>query len=236
MATPVNQLVTAVEIVPLTRQYPQVENVKDWAAQDSLRLLWERIFQLQEQLNAANTNIKNLIGGVNQINTTSANALQTAKHALVTAGEAVRAPGEPDPGVDCPDDGQADAGVNNAYPTGHPGGVVPLSAFEAGRIAGGTANEWPLLLAPTVDLPTREAFAEEMLERMIWHLQLAGFTAGRQRNPSSLISKDKMTVETDGEIKAYDMFINFDDFTQAMSVHMGRVCPADYVATSGTPD
>lgn len=229
-------LITSVEIVPLSRQYPQVENVKDWAAADSLKLLWERIFQLQEQLNAANTNIQNLIGGVNQINTTSQDALLKAKHALVTAGEAVMAPGEPDPGVDCPDDGQAANGVSNAYPTGHPGGVVPLSAFEMGKIIGGVANEHPLLLAPTVDLPTREAFAEEMLERMIWHLQLAGFTAGRQRNPSSLISKDKLTAETDGEIKAYDIFIGLSEFTVAMGVTAGRVCPADYQASSGTPD
>ena len=229
-------LITAASLVPIKRQYPQVDNVKDWAAQESLRLLWERIFQLQEQLNLANTNIQNLIAGTNQVNETSTKALTAAKNALVTAGEPVRAPGEPDPGADCPDDGQAASGVDNAYPTGHPGGVVPTSAFEMGKIIGGTADEFSLLLAPTPDLATREANAEEMLERMIWHLQLAGFTAGRQRNPSSLISKDKLTADTDGEIKAYDVFIGLSEFTVAMGVTAGRVCPADYVETTGTPD
>lgn len=223
-------------VVAFNRLYPHVDDIRDWRAQQTIRLLWDRIHDLEGRLQAAETNITNLGGTVNEVNTEAGNALQTAKHALVTAGEPVRAPGEPDPGADCPDDGQAANGVSNAYPTGHPGGAVPLSAFEAGKIIGGVANEFPLLLAPTVDLPTREAFAEEMLERMIFHLQLAGFTAGRQRNPSSLISKDKLTAETDGEIKAYDIFIGLSEFTVAMGVTAGRVCPADYVATAGTPD
>lgn len=227
-------LITPIGTTPLKRQYPQVDNIKDWPTQESVRLLWERVFQLQEELNAANTNIQNLITGTNQVNETSKEALSKATNALVTAGEEVLVPGEP--GQDCPDDGQAANGVSNAYATGHPGGVVPLSAFEMGKIIGGTANEFPLLLAPTGDLPTREAFAEEMLERMIWHLQLAGFTAGRQRNPSSLISKDKLTADTDGETKAYDIFIGLSEFTVAMGVTAGRVCPADYVATGGTAD
>jgi hypothetical protein len=228
--------VTQVAIVPLKRNQFHVDEVKDWPTQQSLRLLWDRVYQLQEQLNAAQATITTLLAATNQVNATSTDALQTAKHALVTAGEAVRAPNEPDPGVDCPDDGQADAGVAAAPATGHPGAAVPLTAFEAGKIVGGTGNEHPLLLAPTPDLATREANAEEMLERMIWHLQLAGFNAGRQRNPSSLISKDKLTVDTDGETKAYDVFIGLSEFTQAMGVHMARVCPADYVATGGTPD
>ena len=29
---------------------------------------------------------------------------------------------------------------------------------------------------------------------MIWHLHLAGFQAGRQRNPSGAISIDKLTI------------------------------------------
>ena len=33
---------------------------------------------------------------------------------------------------------------------------------------------------------------------MIWHLRLAGFQANRQRNPSGLISNDKLTINIGG--------------------------------------
>ena len=41
---------------------------------------------------------------------------------------------------------------------------------------------------------------------MIWHLKLAGFEAGRQKNPSGAISGDKLTVFLEGKWVAYDCF------------------------------
>lgn len=229
---------TATPVEPLKRQYPHVDQIGDWPAQMSVRLLWERIFSLEERLQAAEGTITDLVSGVDTVNTTADDALAKAQSAFALAqspGTSLVPPGGSTP-EGSGDGGQGQDGCNNAYATGHPGGVVPQSAFEAGRIVCGTANEWPLLLAPTANLPDRETFAVELLRRMIWHLQQAGFTAGRQRNPSSLISKDKLTVQVDGVLRAYDVFIDLSNFAIAMSVHMGSVTPVDYVPDTGVAD
>jgi hypothetical protein len=234
-----DDLVTLVSIDPKKRQYPHVSQVGDWAAQATIHLLWDRIFDLQDQLKAAQTNLTNIAGAVNTMNGNLDQTTQLAKQAYALAQSPDTSPplpGDPPSGGDppCPDDGQAGAGVMAAGPDGHPG-VVPLDAFSAGLVIGGTAHEYPLLLAPTIDQPTRDAFMEELLLRMIWHLQQVGFTAGRQRNPSLAISKDKLTVNLGGEAVAYDVFQGVS-YTEALPVKADRVCPADYVADPGTPD
>ena len=233
MAT--NFVITAVSA--FKRIYPHVDQIKEFPTQQTIRLLWDRIHDLEERLQAAETNIRNLGGTVNEVNADAAAASQQAKSAFAIAldpGDEVVNPDPELPGGG--DGGQGDAGCAAAPGTGHPAGVVPLSAFEAGKIVCGTGNEFPLLKAPTADLATREAMAEELLLRMIWHLQLAGFVSGRQRNPSSAISKDKLTVEVDGVLRAYDVFIGLSEFTVAMGTHMGEVAPPDYVEDPGIPD
>jgi hypothetical protein len=110
----------------------------------------------------------------------------------------------------------------------------PLTTSLAQDIVFGTADEFPGLLGVFGSDSEAEAAAYELLLRTIWHLQLAGFPAGRQQNPSGRISEDKLTIYIDGSWHAYDV----------SSVAGGRkgnctfaeVWPAAYVANGGIPD
>ena len=90
--------------------------------------------------------------------------------------------------------GGASCGANSSK---HIGGSA-LDVTRAERIVYATAEEFPCLLAvfPTDDQAL--ASAEQLLRRMIWHLRVAGFQASRQRNPSGLISNDKLTINIGG--------------------------------------
>jgi hypothetical protein len=132
------------------------------------------------------------------------------------------------------DDGLGAQGCSQAGSDGHVTGS--LTAVLAGQIVCGTANEFPSLTAITADQATRDANAVQLLERMIWHLAQAGFTAGRQINPSGLTSGDKLTVQIEGEYRAYDVFTDADNFATVMQVHMNQVFPADYSADAGISD
>jgi len=112
-------------------------------------------------------------------------------------------------------------------PPGGGGGHVgpgPLSEARAEQVVYHTANEFPNLM--TV------AGSEELLRRMIWHMHLAGYQAGRQRNPSGVISNDKLTILINGAWHAYDVFGLQDPLT----VHFTEVYPASYVPDGGIPD
>ena len=78
--------------------------------------------------------------------------------------------------------------------------------------------------------------AEELLRRMIWHLQLAGYDAGRQRNPSGAISNDKLTVFINGSWHAYDCFRNLGTPGIPIDVIFLEVFPAGHVNDGGIPD
>ena len=71
---------------------------------------------------------------------------------------------------------------------------------------------------------------------MIWHLQLAGFQAGRQRNPSGVLSNDKLTVFADGAWHAYDVFNDLGAPGVPMKVQFWEVTPPNYFADPGIPD
>jgi hypothetical protein len=70
--------VTATAIVRLKRQYPHLDAVPEWATQATLRLLWDRIYDLEERLTAAQATITSVVSGVNAVEA-------TAKEALVQA-------------------------------------------------------------------------------------------------------------------------------------------------------
>ena len=78
--------------------------------------------------------------------------------------------------------------------------------------------------------------AGEVLLRTIWHLQLAGFQAGRQRNPSGALSNDKLTIFIDGAWHAYDVFNDLGAPGVPMKVQFWEVAPANYVPDPGIPD
>jgi hypothetical protein len=90
--------------------------------------------------------------------------------------------------------GGASCGAN---PSKHIGGAA-LDTTRAERIVYATADEFPCLLAVFPTESEALVNAEQLLRRMIWHLRAAGFQANRQRNPSGLISNDKLTINIGG--------------------------------------
>jgi hypothetical protein len=82
----------------------------------------------------------------------------------------------------------------------------PLSIDRAKQVVFATSNEFPHLTAVMSSEHEAVAAADELLGRTIWHLQLAGFQAARQRNPSGAISSDKVSIVVDGRWHVYDIY------------------------------
>jgi hypothetical protein len=99
-----------------------------------------------------------------------------------------------------------------------------------------TAAEFPYNTAPHHDVGLKVALTEELLLRTIWHLKLAGFSAGRQRNPSGVISKDKVTIMLHGAWQAVDIYTNFDVPGVPLGVIWWPVGGAQHIPEQGIPD
>jgi hypothetical protein len=69
-----------------------------------------------------------------------------------------------------------------------------------------TAREFSNLTAVFGSEGEAVGAADQLLRRTIWHLQLAGFNAARQKNPSGAISSDKVSIFIDGGWHCYDIF------------------------------
>lgn len=213
------------------------------ATPDNFRALWDQIHRLGDQLVSAQATLADQDDTISTLRSDLSVARRRADEALLSVGQVIAATPSPvtspggsggiEGGVD---DGLGAQGCATAGADGHVAPGSPLTAITAGQIICGTAKEWSALRAVTIDLPTRQANAEELLLRIIWHLNLAGFTAGRQKNPSGVISTDKLTVQIDGVFRAYDVFIGYDDFTMIMQTYVGQVFPASYIAEAGTAD
>jgi hypothetical protein len=115
-------------------------------------------------------------------------------------------------------------------------GPGPLSRARAEQVVHATGNEHAHLTTPRPTSDEAIAAAEELLLRMIWHLQLAGFEAARQRNPSGAISNDKLTIVTDGAWRAYDVFLDYGQPNQTTRVIFYEVFPASPLPYPGVPD
>jgi len=232
---------SATAVSPIKRVFPHVGEVKDWTAQQSLRLLWDRIHDLEERLQAAQSTITDLVSGHNANETAVAAVQRDVQQALVlsqqigadgtTVGSGSEAGALPGGG----DGGGGAIGCAAAGPSGHDTGGL-LNAIRAGQIICGTGNEFSALKNATADLATRQANAEQLLRRMIWHLREAGFTAGRQKNPSGAISNDKLCVVVDGVTRCYDVFIAYDAYTVPMATTMTEVSGANLQDDAGWPD
>jgi len=229
------------------RTHPDVNQVTDRAAQQSLIKLWDRVVNLEEGLDAANTIIRDQATTITQLSSDLTNANENIQQALAAGGKdtaegdsgtPVGGGGPDGEGGGGTDDGQGANGCANAGANGHVPAGSSLTPVTAGMIVCGTGQEFSALRAPTVDLPTRDANAAELLRRMIWHLQQAGFTAGRQKNPSGAISNDKLTFQVPGEtlFRAYDVFTSKGAFLQTMGTQMLQVFPANYQVDGGIPD
>lgn len=233
-----------VAIDPLKRQYPHVGEIKDFSTQQSIKLLWDRVFALTEQLTAAQATITSLVGASNANEAAVTKAQRSADMALsISQTEETTVPGgpggdggggeEPLPGGG--DGGDGNEGCAAGLPDGHDTGGL-LTAIRAGQLVCGTGNEFSALRNPTGSGEERDANAEELIRRCIWHLRQGGFSAGRQQNPSGLLSKDKLTVVVDEVLRAYDCFIGKGDFANQMQMAMNEVGPAVMVDDEGIPD
>jgi hypothetical protein len=109
-----------------------------------------------------------------------------------------------------------------------------LTEDLARQIVYGTADEFPNLLGVFGSDSEAEGAAFELLLRTIWHLQLAGFQAGRQQNPSGRISEDKLTIFIGGAWHAYD--VSSVAGGRRGNVSFMEVWPASYVPSAGLAD
>lgn len=215
------------------------------ATPENIRALWDKIHSLTDDLAAAKATIAEQAATISGLQPQVTDAQAKAEEALITAGRPqaiitpttvpVPGPGGAQGGTD---DGLGSQGCSEALDDGHVAPGSPLTAITAGMIVCGTGREWSALKAVTADLATRQANANELVERMVWHLIQAGFEAGRQNNSATgvRISNDKITVKIDGVFRAYDVMGAYDDFTQPITTRMGQVFPARYFATAGTAD
>lgn len=229
----------------IKRTYPHVDEVEDWRAGQTIRLLWDRIHSFEERLQAAQATITNLVSGHNSLETTVGEVGKDARQALTSvqggggsffaggSGTGGGGGGEELPGGG--DDGGGNKGCQSAGANGHDSGGL-LTAHRAGQIICGTSHEFPNLTGATTTAEERETNAIELLRRMIWHLKQAGFSAGRQQNPSKAISGDKLTVVTESVLRAYDVFADSSNFLAPMSTHMVEVAPPVMVDDAGIPD
>lgn len=118
----------------------------------------------------------------------------------------------------------------------HHVGPGPLSQDRAEEVVRATADEFAHLRAPRGTESEAVAAAEELLLRMIWHLRLAGYDAGRQRNPSGAISNDKLTIFLEGGWHAFDVFYDYGRANAQMGVIFLEVFPAGPIGYPGIPD
>lgn len=107
---------------------------------------------------------------------------------------------------------------------------------RAEQVINATADEFPSLRTARATSNEASAAATELLLRMIWHLQRAGFQSGRQKNPSGAISGDKLTVFADGAWHAVDVFYDYGAAGVPMKVIFWEVFPASPLADGGIPD
>lgn len=110
----------------------------------------------------------------------------------------------------------------------------PPTEDRAKLVIFGTYDEFPSLSVIFGSTEAAEDAAEQLLLRTIWHLQLAGFQAGRQQNPSGAISKDKLTINIGGW-HAYDIY-SLGTAGKKTTVQFFEVGSPVYVAHPGIKD
>lgn len=117
----------------------------------------------------------------------------------------------------------------------HHVGPGPLTADRAHEVVNACAAEFPQLLVVFSTDEAAVAACEEFLLRVIWHLQLAGFEAARQKNPSGAISDDKLCILIDTEWLAYDI-MSMGYANHATTVQFMLIGGANPVSDPGLAD
>lgn len=93
-------------------------------------------------------------------------------------------------------------------PDGQNGHIAAGGSTEARAkaVVSGTYNEFPTLHAVFGSEGEAVGAADQLLRRTIWHLNLAGFEAAGQRNPSGAISSDKICIKIAGQWRLFDIY------------------------------
>jgi hypothetical protein len=142
------------------------------------------------------------------------------------------APSQPEPPAPAAPEPPPPSDSVNPYHVGD----GPLSYERAEAIVHATGEEYSYLRAPRSSESEAIGASEELLLRIIWHLKLGGFDAGRQRNPSGAISNDKLTIFINGSWHAFDVFLDLGHAGQATQTIFYEVSPPGPVGTDGIPD
>lgn len=170
------------------RDYPRVNRIKDEDIRETIRLLWNKAFDHGDIIDAQNAAIAAANATIDSQNTLLTKVSQQVVRLSPAAGTDTPNPAIPQPGgggggTPTPpsggDGGEGNLGCSEAGTNGHLDPGYSMSIESVGKIICGTGNEFPTLLAIAVDQPTRDANMDELLNRMIWHINLAGFTAAR---------------------------------------------------------
>jgi uncharacterized membrane protein YgcG len=222
--------------------YPHVDQIDHYPTQQTIRLLWDQMFRVNDRLDRGDIHA----------GFAAASAALDATNATLAA-QATQIAGDPAESRTTSIGGGGSTGGDGGGGGGGGGGGTSLSCadspgtghFDPGgeltedrarKIACGTGDEWSVLRAPTANLADRETNAEQLTLRIIWHLAQGGYTVGRQRNPSTAISKDKIALVVGTETLAIDLYASFDAYTSTLRTQWVHVTPADLVADAGIPD
>lgn len=164
------------------RQYPHVEEIADPKAARSIRLLWDAVSAIQDRATALEATAADHADTLTTLATDLATTTTLAQNAQPAAAKMTSsAPsGTPigsNPTPPTSDNGEGENGCTAAGPNGHITSGTPLSPFVIGQIVCGVANEYPALFDPQPDQATLDAARACYINRVIWHLNLAGFQA-----------------------------------------------------------
>lgn len=227
------------------KTYPHVNQIPDFNTQQAVKLLWDHIHALTDRVSSAEDNITTATTNISSLEASAKKANYTANQAMITAGNAIKIRVTAGTGVSSGpsggsggglnDNGEGAAGCAAAGSTGHVDPSLPRDNKTAGMIVCGVGKEFPNLLVVTVDQPTRDANRAELLNRMIWHLNLQGFPTSHYGNPPNAFL---LLIQIGGNQFAYRV-TGYETFETAMTTTMvfgGETLNAPVVPDGGTPD
>jgi hypothetical protein len=196
--------VTPTEPTVLKRQFPHVDGVADWRAQQSLRLLWDRVFALEERLQAAEATQGDLVSASNSHEDDLGRAERKADEALAIAQRHQGEPGYIPPGGVVIPGGPLvyawiDRGGNPVVaPAGSVGAPSSIDAWrdyffgEAGVTIGADAADYQAVSLALVDLGMRVNATPGAVPSSAWPyfgihmiIDAGGFPRGRIQLPTA---------------------------------------------------
>ena len=162
------------------RSYPHLTQIRDPMARDSLRLLWDKFFGLEQLVTQTQSDITAQQTAMTSLQADTASAKSAAKLALSKLITTQTPSGTTSGGGGTVDDGgQGALGCAQAGSDGHVPAGSTLDLVTAGKVICGVGKEFPSLLAIAANQPTRDANQDQLLFRMCWHMGLAGYACGR---------------------------------------------------------